>query len=88
VIETHEPRRSDLYHSPWFDGALLRSPGPMVVIVHDLSPLKRRGEFLDSGLRFKLRYLAVQRATRVIVPTRAVAEDAVRALGLPPSGWR
>jgi glycosyltransferase involved in cell wall biosynthesis len=46
-------------------------------------PLKRRGEYLRTGLRFKLRYLAVQRAVRVIVPTRAVADDAIRSLGLP-----
>ena len=45
-------------------------PVPMVVTLHDLVPLKRRGEYLRSGLRFKLRYLAVQRAVRVIVPTR------------------
>jgi glycosyltransferase involved in cell wall biosynthesis len=83
IVETHDPRGCDVFHSPWLDGALLRSPVPMVVTVHDLSPLKRRGEFLRSGLRFKLRYLAVQRAVRVIVPTQAVAEDAVGALGLP-----
>lgn len=85
IVETHEPRakKVDLYHSPWLDGALLRSPVPMVVTLHDLIPLKRHGEFLRSGLRFKLRYLAVQRAVRVIVPTHAVADDAVRALQIP-----
>jgi alpha-1,3-rhamnosyl/mannosyltransferase len=72
-----------VFHAPWIDGALLRSPVPMVVTLHDLAPLKRRGEFLRSGLRLNLRYLAVQRAVRVIVPTRAVADDAVRALGIP-----
>jgi glycosyltransferase involved in cell wall biosynthesis len=56
----------------------------MVVTLHDLAPLKRRGEFLRSGLRLNLRYLAVQRAVRVIVPTHAVADDAVQALGIPP----
>jgi alpha-1,3-rhamnosyl/mannosyltransferase len=54
-----------------------------VVTLHDLVPLKRRGEYLRSGLRFKLRYLAVQRATRVIVPTRTVAEETVEALRIP-----
>ena len=48
----------------------------MVVTLHDLVPLKRRSEYLRSGLRFRLRYLAVQRAVRVIVPTAAVADDA------------
>ena len=52
-----------------------RCPVPMVVTLHDLSPLKRRGQYLRSMLRFKLRYLAVQRAARVIVPTVAVADE-------------
>src|SRR5262249_46328520 len=69
---------------PWVDGALLHSPVPMVVTLHDLSALKRRGEYLRSGMRLKLRYLAVQRAVRVIVPTRAVADDAMSVLGIPP----
>ena len=83
VVESHDPRRVDVFHAPWIDGALLRSPVPMVVTLHDLVPLKRRGEYLRSGLRFRLRYLAVQRAVRVIVPTRAVAEDAITHLELP-----
>jgi glycosyltransferase involved in cell wall biosynthesis len=84
IVESHHPKRCDVFHSPWIDGALLRSPIPMVVTLHDVIPLKRRGEYLRSGLRFKLRYLAVQRAVRVIVPTRAVADDALKALGIPP----
>ena len=83
IVETHHPRRCEVFHAPWIDGAMLRSPVPMVVTLHDLVPLKRRGEYLRSGLRFKLRYLAVQRATRVIVPTRVVADEAVEALGIP-----
>jgi glycosyltransferase involved in cell wall biosynthesis len=84
ILESHQPRprRCDVFHSPWIDGALLRPPVPMVVTLHDLIPLKRRGEYLRTGLRFKLRYLAVQRAARVIVPTRAVAEDAQSELDL------
>jgi glycosyltransferase involved in cell wall biosynthesis len=83
VLETHRPRTCQVFHAPWIDGAMLRCPVPMVVTLHDLIPLKRRGEYLRSGLRFKLRYLAVQRATRVIVPTKVVANDAVEALGIP-----
>jgi alpha-1,3-rhamnosyl/mannosyltransferase len=83
VVESHDPRREDVFHAPWIDGALLRSPVPMVVTLHDLIPLKRRGEYLRSGLRFRLRYLAVQRAVRVIVPTRAVAQDAIAHLEMP-----
>jgi len=83
ILETHQPRRCDLFHSPWLDGALLRSPVPTVVTLHDLSPLKHHGQYLRSMLRFKLRYLAVQRATRVIVPTCAVAEEAEAVLDIP-----
>lgn len=83
VVESHQPRRCDLYHSPWIDGAMLRCPVPMVVTLHDLAPLKRHGQYLRSTLRFKLRYLAVQRAARVIVPTCAVAEDVESVLDIP-----
>jgi alpha-1,3-rhamnosyl/mannosyltransferase len=55
----------------------------MVVTLHDLIPLKRRGEYLRTGLRFRLRYLAVQRAMRVIVPTETVADDLVAKLEMP-----
>jgi glycosyltransferase involved in cell wall biosynthesis len=86
LAETHLPRsgQADVYHSPWIDGALLRPPVPMVVTLHDLIPLKRPGEYLRSGVRFKLRYLALSRATRVIVPTHVVARDAVALLRLAP----
>jgi alpha-1,3-rhamnosyl/mannosyltransferase len=82
IVETHDPRRGDLFHSPWLDGSLLRSPVPTVVTLHDAVPLKRRGEYLRFGLRFKLRYLAVERSTRVIVSTRAVADDLMAQLGI------
>jgi glycosyltransferase involved in cell wall biosynthesis len=80
LLDTHRPRRADVFHSPWIDGALLRSPCPMVVTLHDLVPLKRRSEYLRTGMRFRLRYLAVQRASRVIVPTEAVANDTTEHL--------
>jgi alpha-1,3-rhamnosyl/mannosyltransferase len=84
IVESNNPGRCAVFHSPWIDGALLHSPVPMVVTLHDLIPLKRRGEYLRYGLRFKLRYLAVQRAVRVIVPTVAVADDAINVLEIPP----
>jgi glycosyltransferase involved in cell wall biosynthesis len=82
IVETHRPRRAGVFHSPWMEGAILRSPCPMVVTLHDLSALKRASEHLRSGVRLRLRQLAVQRAVRVIVPTEAVAGDAVQRLGL------
>jgi glycosyltransferase involved in cell wall biosynthesis len=83
IFESHTPRRCDVFHAPWIDGATLRSPVPMVVTLHDLVALKRPGEYLRSGVLFKLRYLAVQHAVRVIVPTAAVADDAIKTLRIP-----
>jgi glycosyltransferase involved in cell wall biosynthesis len=82
IVETHQPRQADIFHSPWMEGAMLRSPCPMVVTLHDLAALKRRSEHLRPGLRRSLRHLAVRRALRVIVPTQAVANDALICLGL------
>ena len=83
IVERQDPGDCDVFHAPWIDGAPLRSPVPAVVTLHDLVPLKRPGEYLRTGLRLPMRYLAVQRATRVIVPTRVVADDAVQALRIP-----
>lgn len=86
VLDTRRPsatirsRSSDVFHAPWLDGAMLRSPCPAVVTIHELSALKRRSEHLRPSLR--LRPLAAQRAAMVIVPTEAVAHDAVTHLRL------
>jgi glycosyltransferase involved in cell wall biosynthesis len=88
IVEAHCPsalaraRGTDVFHSPWMDGAMLHSPCPMVVTIHDLAALKRRSEHLRGGLRLRLRHLAVQRAVSVIVPTEAVARDAVAHMRL------
>lgn len=82
ILETHRPRQADVFHAPWMQGAILRSPCPMVVTLHDLALLKRRSEHLRMACVPYLRHLAVQRATKVIVPTKAVAADAVARLGL------
>lgn len=82
IFETHRPRHADVFHAPWMQGAILRSPCPMVVTLHDLAALKRRSEHLRMACVPHLKHLAVQRATSVIVPTRAVAADAVSRLGL------
>jgi glycosyltransferase involved in cell wall biosynthesis len=85
VVESHRPRRVDVFHSPWIDGALLRPPCPQVVTLHDVVPLKRRSEYLRSGIRFRMRYLAVERSKRVIVPTAVVAGEVVEHLGMDAS---
>jgi glycosyltransferase involved in cell wall biosynthesis len=88
IVQTNRPsalaraRGADVFHSPWMDGAMLHSTCPSVVTIHDLAALKRRSEHLRGGLRLRLRHLAVQRAALVIVPTEAVARDAVAHLRL------
>jgi alpha-1,3-rhamnosyl/mannosyltransferase len=82
LTETHHPRGSQVFHSPWLDGAQLRCPCAAVVTIHDLVNLKGRTEYLRSGMRFRLRYLAVQRAERVIVPSEVVAADAQERLDI------
>jgi glycosyltransferase involved in cell wall biosynthesis len=73
---------AQLLHSPSIDGATIRPGLPYVVTLHDLAPLKHAARYLRTGLKHRLRYAAVKRATRVIVPARAVADDAARLLGV------
>jgi glycosyltransferase involved in cell wall biosynthesis len=82
IDETHDAHRADVFHAPWMDGAMLHSPCPMVVTLHDLTALRRRSELLRTGVRQALRQLAVQRATRVIVPTESLAREALDRLGV------
>ena len=84
LLEGSRPRRSDVFHSPWIDGALLRPPCPQVVTLHDVVPLKRRSEYLRTGIRFRMRYLAVGRSARVIVPTAVVAAEVADHVGIDP----
>jgi alpha-1,3-rhamnosyl/mannosyltransferase len=84
LVETHKPRGADVFHAPHMNSAMLHCPVPMVVTLHDLTELKRRSEYLRTGVRLRLRHLAVQRAMRVIVPSEAVAADAYAGLGLEP----
>jgi hypothetical protein len=82
IFEAHRPRRVDIFHAPWLEGAMLHSPCPMVVTLHDLSALTRRSERLrGGGVHIRLRHLALQRATHVIVPTEVLAREAVAELG-------
>lgn len=84
LLTRARPRGVDVFHSPWIDGARPVSRCPQIVTLHDLVPLKRRAEYLRTGIRFRLRYAATARAERVIVPTGAVAADAVALLGIAP----
>ena len=73
---------AEVLHSPAQDLATTRPGLPYVVTLHDLVPHKRREQYLRTGLKHRLRYAAVRRASRVIVPSAAVAADAERLLGL------
>jgi glycosyltransferase involved in cell wall biosynthesis len=84
IVQAHRPRRADVLHVPWMEGAMLHSPCPMVVTVHRLGALKRPSEHLRASVRPRLRQLALQRAVRVIVPTQALAEEAIARLQLEP----
>lgn len=88
VVESHKPRRGQVFHTPWIDGAQLRPGVPQVVTLHDMVPLKRRTEYLRTGIRFRLRYLAVERANAIIVPTQAVADDVLERLDVGPERIR
>ena len=86
VLLARDVRRTgaSVLHSPTVDLVSLRPGAPLVVTLHDLVPLKHPDRYLRSGLKHRLRYSAVRRAARVIVPARAVAADAQRLLGLYP----
>jgi glycosyltransferase involved in cell wall biosynthesis len=73
---------ADVLHSPSIDHVVIRPRLPYVVTLHDLAPIKYPARYLRTGLRHRLRYAAVKRATRVIVPSQAVADDARNLLGL------
>ena len=77
-------RGAAVLHTPSVDNLSLRPGVPQVVTVHDLEPLLHAERYLRSGLKHRIRYAAVRRSARVIVPTRVVALDAERLLGLGP----
>jgi hypothetical protein len=83
IVETHRPRQAyDVFHAPWMQGAMLHSPCPMVVTIHELGLRTRLSERLrGGGIHLRLRQLAVQRATHVIVPTEALAGVVVAEFG-------
>ena len=61
---------AELLHSPSIDHATLRPGVPYVVTLHDLVPLKRRRRYLRTGLKHRLRYAAVKRASRGLLAAR------------------
>jgi glycosyltransferase involved in cell wall biosynthesis len=82
LVEASSPRGADVFHSPWIEGALSRSPVPQVVTLHDLVLRKHPRRYLRSGLRYRRHFRAVARAERVIVPTQVVRAEAIELLEL------
>ncbi len=83
IVETHRPRGAEVFHAPWIEGAMLHSPCPMIVTVHDVGALTLRSERLrGGGVHARLRHLALQRATHVIVSTEDAARIAAAEFGL------
>ncbi|MEX2195828.1 MAG: glycosyltransferase family 1 protein [Thermoleophilaceae bacterium] len=79
-VVTDRRSKADVLHSPSIDGISVWPRAALVVTLHDLVPLKYPDTYLRTGIRHRVRYAAVRRATRVIVPSNAVAEDAERLL--------
>jgi glycosyltransferase involved in cell wall biosynthesis len=86
VLLSRDVRRAgaSVVHTPTVDLVSLRPGAASVITLHDLVPLKQPELYLRTGLKHRLRYLAVKRADRVIVAARSVAHDAERLLGLAP----
>jgi glycosyltransferase involved in cell wall biosynthesis len=76
---------ADVLHSPSIDYATTRPALPYVVTVHDLVPLKQPDRYLRTGVKHRLRYAAVKRATAVVAPSESVASDCERLLGIERS---
>jgi hypothetical protein len=83
IRESRRPRGADVFHAARMEAAMLHSPCPMVVTLHDLTELRRPSEQLRcGGMHLRLRHLALQRATRVIVPSALLAAEAATELGI------
>jgi Glycosyltransferase Family 4 len=83
IRESRRPRGADVFHAPRMESAMLHSPCPMVVTLHDLTELRRPSERLRcGGMHLRLRHLALARATRVIVPSALLAAEAAAELGI------
>jgi glycosyltransferase involved in cell wall biosynthesis len=75
--------RADVHHTLSIYRAPLRPGVPAVVTVHDVIPLMWPGEYFRTGAIHRMLYAAARRASRLIVPCRAVRDDVVRHLGVP-----
>lgn len=80
-------RDADVYHGPHF--FVPRSGRPSVATVHDLTFFRIPRRY-SASRRAYYRHLAhtARRANRIVVPSSAVATDAVRYLGYPPEQIR
>ena len=63
-------RAADVFHSPWMDGAMLHSPCPMVVTIHDLARAQAPQRAPARAACACACATSRSSARRVIVPTR------------------
>ena len=75
--------RAHVHHTLSIYRAPLRPGIPAVVTVHDVIPLMWPDEYFRTGAIHRMLSAAVRRASRLIVPCRAVREDVTRHLGVP-----
>jgi glycosyltransferase involved in cell wall biosynthesis len=74
----------DVVHGAHF-AVPLRSPAPRVATVHDLTFFRLPRRYSTRHrLYYKALALLARHAERIIVPSKAVAGDAIRFLGYPP----
>jgi glycosyltransferase involved in cell wall biosynthesis len=85
IAESVKTARMDLLHMTRF-AAPRAVDRPFVVTVHDLIPLQlpEYQASLPSRIQSQLARRTVSQATRIIVPSRYVAGDVTRMLGVPP----
>lgn len=84
-VRRHAP---DLYHEPAFFP--YRFNGPIVVTIHDLSPLRYAETHPPERVRNFHRYLpdAIERAARIIVDSEFVAREVIDMFGVDPARLR
>ena len=58
IVESHSPRRCDVFHAPWIEGALLRPSVPMVVTLHGKGSKTRRVPVMDPTAQLIQDYLS------------------------------
>jgi hypothetical protein len=84
VVESHKPRRGQVFHSPWIDGAQLRPGVPQVVTLHDLVRSSGARSTCAPGCASVCVTWPWSARIASSCPTQAVADDVVEHLDVSP----